>query len=73
MPHSSTIAARVSVLPLLALLGGGIAVGLSPIFVRLSDVAAHGVGLLSPGTGAAAPLCHRRLPIRGRSPRALQP
>lgn len=39
MPHSPTIAARVSILPLLALLGGGIAVGLSPIFVRLSDVA----------------------------------
>ena len=39
MPHSSNIAARVSILPLLALMGGGIAVGLSPIFVRLSDVA----------------------------------
>ncbi|MBL8895502.1 MAG: DMT family transporter [Rhizobiales bacterium] len=38
MPHASTIAARVSILPLLALLGGGIAVGFSPIFVRLSDV-----------------------------------
>ena len=39
MPHPSTIAARVSILPLLALLGGGIAIGFSPIFVRLSDVA----------------------------------
>ena len=39
MPHSSSLSAKVSVIPLLALLGGGIAVGLSPIFVRLSDVA----------------------------------
>jgi drug/metabolite transporter (DMT)-like permease len=38
MPHASTIATRVSALPLLALLAGGIAVGFSPIFVRLSDV-----------------------------------
>ena len=38
MPYASTIAARVSILPLLALLGGGIAVGFSPILVRLSDV-----------------------------------
>lgn len=38
MPHSTTIPARVSILPLLALMGGGMAVGLSPILVRLSDV-----------------------------------
>src|SRR5215510_603542 len=38
MPHASAIATRVSALPLLALLAGGIAVGFSPILVRLSDV-----------------------------------
>jgi len=39
MANSSTLAPKVSMLPLLALMGGGVAVGLSPIFVRLSEVA----------------------------------